>query len=67
MAGDSEKVEQQIPTARSKQWGGGETTGQMEEEASFFSSKSLTKRHISGPQRLPSNSRAGKLSLERTR
>lgn len=52
-------------TTQSKQRGGGETAGQREEEAGLCGSKSLNKRHISGPQRLPSNSGAGKLSLER--
>lgn len=47
--------------------GGDETAGQREVEAGFSGCKSSTKRHISGPQNLSPDSRAGKLSLERTR
>lgn len=43
------------------------TTRQREEEAGLSVSKSVTKRHISGAQRLPSNSGAGRLSPERAR
>ena len=56
-----------MPTPQPKQWGGGETTEQTEEEAGLSGSTSSTKRHIFGSQRLPSNSGAGKCFLKRTR
>lgn len=52
---------------RSPNSGSGETTGQREEEARLSGSHFVTTRHISGTQRLPSNSGAGKLSPERAR
>lgn len=58
-------MEQQM--LRSPNSGSGETTGQREEEARLSGSHFVTTRHISGTQRLPSNSGAGKLSPERAR